>query len=252
MSTSYCVKCGNITEDICLVLGDQWLDFCTPCAETETVTNSETGEIKTVIELVNDGSTKKKETDMNTKSVVKNVIGGMVENRKYQTGQKESTAFLSLISKLPLMKKIKDALSKHIAMIYIERTPQGGDTFETSCCIEQGAGGFGAVIPIPTHRVMMLSNTDSGGHGEPTATFRYMSKMGLEDILKDSDLIEFEWKDQLPCFPKAMIVAEIDGNLGAGWCYTEAVRKGLGENPPVPIPFPDTYGFDDDDLWLMA
>ncbi|MAE83575.1 MAG: hypothetical protein CMB80_12605 [Flammeovirgaceae bacterium] len=59
MSTSYCVKCGNITEDICLVLGDRWLDFCTPCAETETVTNSETGEIKTVIELVNDGSTKK-------------------------------------------------------------------------------------------------------------------------------------------------------------------------------------------------
>ncbi|MAE83576.1 MAG: hypothetical protein CMB80_12610 [Flammeovirgaceae bacterium] len=187
---------------------------------------------------------------MDTKSVVKNVIGGMVESRKYQTGQKESTAFLTLISNLPLAKKIKDALSKHVAMIYIERTPQGGDTFETSCCIEQDAGGFGAVIPIPTHRVMMLSNTDSGGHGEPTATFRYMSKMGLEDILKDSDLIEFEWKDQLPCFPKAMIIAEIDGNYGAEWCYAEGVRKGLGENLTTPIPFPDHK--DADDPWLMA
>ncbi len=194
---------------------------------------------------------KRKETDMtNIESFVKATIGNMAESREYQTGQKESTAFLSLISNLPLMKEIKDALSKHVAMIYIERTPQGGDTFETSCCVEQGAGGFGAMIPIPTHRVMMLSNTDSGGHGEPTATFRYMSKMGLEDILKDSDQIECEWKDQLPCFPKAMIVAEIDGNLGAEWCHSEGVKKGLGEDHTTPIPFPDSV--DAHEPWLMC
>ena len=189
----------------------------------------------------------------NIESFVKKTIGDFVVSREYQTGQKESTAFLSLIINLPLVNEINDALSKHVAMIYIERNPQGGDTYETSCCVEQGAGGFGAMIPIPTHRVMMLSNLpNKDGTVEPTATFRYMSKMGLEDILKDSDQIECEWKDQLPCFPKAMIVAEIDGNLGAGWCYTEGVKKGLGEDYTTPIPFPDTYGIDDDDLWLMC
>lgn len=34
-----------------LVLGDDWLEFCEPCGEKETLTNRNTGEIKTLAEV---------------------------------------------------------------------------------------------------------------------------------------------------------------------------------------------------------
>ena len=34
-----------------LVLGDDWLEFCEPCGETETLTNGNTGEVKTLREV---------------------------------------------------------------------------------------------------------------------------------------------------------------------------------------------------------
>lgn len=34
-----------------LILGTDWLEFCTTCGDTETLSNSETGETKTVREV---------------------------------------------------------------------------------------------------------------------------------------------------------------------------------------------------------
>ena len=34
-----------------LVLGDQWIEFCRPCGEKEMLTNSATGEQKSVLEV---------------------------------------------------------------------------------------------------------------------------------------------------------------------------------------------------------
>jgi hypothetical protein len=34
-----------------LVLGDDWLEYCQPCGDTETLTNPETGEVKTIAEV---------------------------------------------------------------------------------------------------------------------------------------------------------------------------------------------------------
>jgi len=34
-----------------LVLGGDWLEFCEPCGDKETLTNRETGEVKTVAEV---------------------------------------------------------------------------------------------------------------------------------------------------------------------------------------------------------
>ncbi len=34
-----------------LVLGDDWLEYCQSCGDTETLTNSETGEVKTIAEV---------------------------------------------------------------------------------------------------------------------------------------------------------------------------------------------------------
>jgi hypothetical protein len=34
-----------------LVLGGDWLEFCEPCGETETLTNRDTGEVKTLAEV---------------------------------------------------------------------------------------------------------------------------------------------------------------------------------------------------------
>ena len=34
-----------------LVLGQDWLEFCQPCGETEKLTNSQTGEVATIREV---------------------------------------------------------------------------------------------------------------------------------------------------------------------------------------------------------
>jgi hypothetical protein len=34
-----------------LILGDDWIEFCRPCGETEKLTNSETGEEKSIVEV---------------------------------------------------------------------------------------------------------------------------------------------------------------------------------------------------------
>mgnify|MGYP003117547627 FL=1 len=34
-----------------LVLGDDWIEFCRPCGETEKLTNGETGEQKSIVEV---------------------------------------------------------------------------------------------------------------------------------------------------------------------------------------------------------
>ena len=41
-----------------LVLGDQWIEFCRPCGEKEMLTNGETGEQKSVLEVFCMGGTK--------------------------------------------------------------------------------------------------------------------------------------------------------------------------------------------------
>ena len=53
MSASYCVSCGIRTEDYCLILNKDWLDFCEPCANKEVLTNAETGHTIKVIDLIN-------------------------------------------------------------------------------------------------------------------------------------------------------------------------------------------------------
>ena len=54
-----CGFCDTKTETDMLVLGNQWLEFCSPCGETETLNNAETGEvasIKAVFDNIADGS----------------------------------------------------------------------------------------------------------------------------------------------------------------------------------------------------
>jgi hypothetical protein len=34
-----------------LVLGSDWLEFCEPCGNKETLTNGDTGEVKTIAEV---------------------------------------------------------------------------------------------------------------------------------------------------------------------------------------------------------
>ena len=34
-----------------LILGGDWLEFCEPCGDKETLTNRDTGEVKTVAEV---------------------------------------------------------------------------------------------------------------------------------------------------------------------------------------------------------
>ncbi len=51
MGLSTCVACSKPTEHLCLVLGDQWLDFCEPCSTSVKLNNSETGEEVTPREL---------------------------------------------------------------------------------------------------------------------------------------------------------------------------------------------------------
>ena len=34
-----------------LILGDDWLEFCQPCGEKETLTNRDTGEVKSIVEV---------------------------------------------------------------------------------------------------------------------------------------------------------------------------------------------------------
>lgn len=47
-----CGFCNIKTDTTILVLGDdctsQWLEFCSPCGDTETLNNAETGEVATI------------------------------------------------------------------------------------------------------------------------------------------------------------------------------------------------------------
>jgi len=43
-----CGFCEVKTDTNTLVLGDQWLEFCTPCGDTETLTHGDTGEVASI------------------------------------------------------------------------------------------------------------------------------------------------------------------------------------------------------------
>jgi len=52
--SNYCVFCETkrpSTGTNTLVLGDEWLEFCRPCGHSEKLTNSQTGETKSIIEV---------------------------------------------------------------------------------------------------------------------------------------------------------------------------------------------------------
>ena len=54
-----CGFCNTKTETDMLVLGNQWLEFCAPCGDTEVLTNSHTGEVATisaVFDSIGDGT----------------------------------------------------------------------------------------------------------------------------------------------------------------------------------------------------
>jgi hypothetical protein len=97
------------------------------------------------------------------------------------------------------------------------------------------------MIPIPTHRAMFIGQPVDADH--LTCTFRYLSTDGLKS-LTSVEGIEFEWKDQLLLFPKAMIIQEINSSNDDEWCIAEGKRKGLGKYD-APIPYPDS------DLWFV-
>ena len=46
--SNLCGFCDTKTETDMLVLGDQWLEFCAPCGDTETLTHAVTGEVATI------------------------------------------------------------------------------------------------------------------------------------------------------------------------------------------------------------
>ena len=43
-----CGFCPTKIDTNMLVLGDQWIEFCAPCGESETLTNAHTGEVATI------------------------------------------------------------------------------------------------------------------------------------------------------------------------------------------------------------
>ena len=43
-----CGFCPTKIDTNMLVLGDQWIEFCAPCGESETLTNAPTGEVATI------------------------------------------------------------------------------------------------------------------------------------------------------------------------------------------------------------
>ncbi len=52
--SNQCIICEERTDTNHLVLGSQWLEFCTPCGHKEKLTNQQTGETKTIIEVFNE------------------------------------------------------------------------------------------------------------------------------------------------------------------------------------------------------
>ena len=46
--SNQCGFCITKTDTDMLVLGDQWLEFCSPCGDVETLTNAQTGEVATI------------------------------------------------------------------------------------------------------------------------------------------------------------------------------------------------------------
>ena len=56
-----------------LILGDNWLEFCKPCGEKEMLTNSQTGEEKSIREVFD--MTKSTKEDDNAQ-LGENTIGG--------------------------------------------------------------------------------------------------------------------------------------------------------------------------------
>tara|TARA_R100001377_G_C3108264_1_gene81605 strand:- start:213 stop:401 length:189 start_codon:yes stop_codon:yes gene_type:complete len=52
--SNQCVICEEKTETNHLILGSQWLEFCLPCGHKEQLTNQQTGETKTLVEVFNE------------------------------------------------------------------------------------------------------------------------------------------------------------------------------------------------------
>lgn len=51
---NYCMICKTrrpASGTNMLVLGDEWIEFCRPCGDTEKLTNGETGEQKSIVDV---------------------------------------------------------------------------------------------------------------------------------------------------------------------------------------------------------
>jgi hypothetical protein len=76
MSVDKCISCdkelgviGDVDESykvLVLNRGDTYLDFCSKCGETETLTNETTGEVLTFNQVYNKKSQKPKKTEVLT------------------------------------------------------------------------------------------------------------------------------------------------------------------------------------------
>jgi len=185
------------------------------------------------------------------KEIINDTIGKALNPR-------ESSWFSAVLSSLPLSfewKEIMNRLTKggKGAFIFIEKPALGGNTYETGCCVTQGNSvGLHNIIPLPTHRAMFIGQPEKDSD-KVTCTFRYVSDIGLKDLTSgENNPIDVAWIPDLPCFPRALAIQEIDGNLGDAVCNKYAKDRGIYDvdsdkewfNKNSNIPFPDSKKWD--------
>jgi hypothetical protein len=173
---------------------------------------------------------------------------------------KESSWFAMNVQNLPLHKKWIKKLTKHGkgAFMIIERATEGGNTYNTGCCVTQGHSmGLHNMMPLPTHRAMFIGQPEEKSD-VVTATFRYISDIGLKDLTAgENNPIEFEWVNKLPCFPRALAIQEIDGNLPDEVCDKIAIEKDIMDSKdnefynhiPIAFPYNPEDENDQDNYW---
>ena len=147
---------------------------------------------------------------------------------------KNNHAWMAIdIKDMPLKKSVINGYLKLKDMLIIsEKICKGGETFETSCDWVQGhKDGFRDMIPIPTFRSIFIGQCPDG---YITATFRYISKMGLKEIVEEGKKyktkVKIEYVDTLPCFPKYLAISEIDGQYSGEVIKQLHIEKGLDPN----------------------
>ena len=172
----------------------------------------------------------------------------VTETLKQTVNPTESSWCAIKVESLPLDKAWIDKLIKHGqgAFMIIERSTNGGETYETNCCVTQGQGsGLANMMPIPTHRAMFIGQPEPDSD-QVTVTFRYISDIGLKDLTSgENNPIEFEWVDKLPCFPKALAIQEIMVQYDKKTADLIAKDKGIFYDHEdniymsTPIPYPN-------------